>query len=152
MFAGKMWPGSASARLFAHLYKKWVSVCVYVCVRVCSVRICVCLHAGGQSCNIMCIWRYTGCRVKTTRDLKQIFGELIQNGKQTPRGGASLPVNKRDSDINTNILIASLSRNPKQTSFRGPKSFKRLSDEWFCFEQTSQNETVGTSSCEDFVL
>lgn len=33
--------------------------------------------------------------LKPTRDSEQIFTELIENGKQTPREGASLLVNKK---------------------------------------------------------
>lgn len=81
MFAGKTLAVIGQCRLFVHLYKKWVSLCGCVCVCVCFCMflayMCLCAHAGGQYCNIMCILRDTGCRTKTTRDLKQIFGELI---------------------------------------------------------------------------
>lgn len=76
MFAGKTCLGSASADyLHICLRSKLACVCgrVCVCARVCVlvglVCRCVCVHAGGQYCNIMCIWRHTGCRAKTTWDL-----------------------------------------------------------------------------------
>ncbi len=87
--------GLGQCKLFVHLYKKWVSLCgcvrVYLYVPCADVFVCTLVGNVATSC----VSGDTGCRSKTTRDLKQIFGESISNGKQTPRGGASSPVNKK---------------------------------------------------------
>ncbi len=84
MFSGKTTVGIGQCRLFVDLCKKWVSLCGCVCVCAC-VLVCLCVPCVDVFVYMLVGNIATSCvsgdtqdaELKTTRDLRQIFGELI---------------------------------------------------------------------------
>lgn len=78
-------------------------MCVCTCMLILDVFVCTLV---GSIATLAVCQDTQDAGLKPTRDSEQIFTELIENGKQTPRRGASLLVNKKGADININILVA----------------------------------------------
>lgn len=70
--------GIGQCRLFVDLCKKWVSLCGCVCayLYVPCVDVFVCMLVGNIATSCVS-GDAQDAELKTTRDLRQIFGELI---------------------------------------------------------------------------